>query len=176
MFWKKKDKVNDLTIHPSLGKMKYLGVGWNLSEKVKMSLWSETYDVSVCFVADTIEDDVNEKQVASMEIFRNVITEQKHKMEEIIMHNFESDDEEISSVRFVPEKIYFSKKGECALFYKDADAEEYDDLGCGFSMFLLPKFLTYSPEDCLDYILGEASLFTEKELYGDLRQDEAYHR
>jgi hypothetical protein len=41
-----------------------------------------------------VEEDVNEKQVESMEKFRSVIAEQKNKIEELIMQYLESDDDE----------------------------------------------------------------------------------
>lgn len=59
-----------------------------------MTLWNKTYDVPVCFVTPSVEEDVNEKQVESMEKFRSVIAEQKNKIEELIMQYLESDDDE----------------------------------------------------------------------------------
>lgn len=167
MFWKKKVKVNNCKTHPSLGEMKYLAVGWRLTEKVKMILWNQTYDVPVSLVTPSVEDDVNEKQVDSMEKMRSIIVELKSKIEEVIMQYLKSDDEEESCRRFVYEDIYISQNGECALFARDADAEEYDDLGSGFAMFLVPKIMLYSPEDCLDFVLGHWSAFTEEDLYSE---------
>lgn len=167
MFWKKKVKVDNCKTHPSLGEMKYLGVGWKLTEKVKMTLWNKAYDVPVCLVTSSVEEDVNEKQADSMEKLRSVIAEQKSKIEEVIMQYLKSDDEEDSCRRFVHEDIYISQNGECALFARDADEEEYDDLGSGFAMFLVPKIMLYSPEDCLDFVLGHWSAFTEEDLYSE---------
>ncbi len=166
MFGKKKNKVDKCKIHPSLGEILYVGIGWEKTEKIKMTLWSKTYDISLCFIAKKVEEDVNEKQLASLEKFRNVVKEQKNQIEELIMKSFECDNEENSSNRFVFEEILFSQNGECALFYKDADEEGYDDLGAGFAMFLIPKLMLHFPEDCLDYILGHENSFIEKDLYG----------
>lgn len=77
------------------------------------------------------------------------------------------DDFVESCRRFVHEDIYISQNGECALFARDADEEEYDDLGSGFAMFLVPKTMLYSPEDCLDFVLGHWSAFTEEDLYSE---------
>ena len=167
MFWKKKVKVSNCKTHPSLGEMKYLGVGWRLTEKVKMTLWNQTYDVPVSLVTPSVEEDVNEKQVDSMGKLRSAISEQKSKIEEVIMQYIKSDDEEESCRRFIHENIYISQNGECALFARDADEEEYDDLGSGFAMFLVPKTMLYSPEDCLDFVLGHWSAFTEEDLYSE---------
>ena len=166
MFGKKKDKAVKCKFHPSLGEINYVGIGWKKTEKVKVRLWSKTYDISLCFIAKTVEEDINEKQMASLERFRNVVEEQKNQIEKLIMECFECDSEENSSRRFAPRKILFSKNGECALFYKDADEEDYDDLGAGFAMFLLPKLIVEDPENSLDYILGGKDSFIEKDLYG----------
>ncbi|OPX42036.1 hypothetical protein CLHUN_40950 [Ruminiclostridium hungatei] len=166
MFGKKKNKAVKCKVHPSLGEILYVGIGWKKTEKIKVTLWSKTYDISLCFIAKTVEEDVKEKQVASLEKLRNVVNEQKNQIEKIIMKCFECDNEENSSHRFVPEEILISQNGECALFYKDADEEDYDDLGAGFAMFLLPKLMSHFPENCLDYILGHEDSFIEKDLYG----------
>lgn len=166
MFGKKKDKEVKCKIHPSLGEIRYVGIGWKKTEKIKVTLWSNTYDISLCFIAKTVEEDVNEKQVDSLEKFRNVVKEQKKKIEELIMKYFECDNEENSSHRFAPEEILFSQNGECALFYKDADEGNYDDPDAGFAMFLIPKLMYEDTENCLYYILGHENSFIKKELYG----------
>ncbi|OPX42034.1 hypothetical protein CLHUN_40930 [Ruminiclostridium hungatei] len=166
MFGKKKDKAVKCKIHPSLGEIKYLGIGWEKTEKAKVTLWSKTYDIPLCFIAKTVEEDVNEKQGVTLERFRNVVNEQKNQIEKLIMECFECDNEENSSHRFIPKEILFSQNGECALFARDADEENYNDIGASIAMFLVPKLMLEYPENCLDYILGGGGFFIKQELYG----------
>ena len=166
MFGKKKDKAVKCKFHPSLGEINYVGIGWKKTEKVKVRLWSKTYDISLCFIAKTVEEDINEKQMASLERFRNVVEEQKNQIEKLIMECFECDNEENSSRRFIPKDILFRQNGECALFVKDADEEDYNDIDTNFAIFLVPKLMAEDPENSLDYILGGEDSFIEKALYG----------
>lgn len=166
MFGKKKNKKADCKIHSSLGEIKYVGIGWEKTEKIKVTLWSKTYDISLCFIAKTVEEDINEKQLVSLEKFRNVVEEQKNQIEKLIMECFECDNEENSSRRFIPKDIIFRQNGECALFVKDADEEDYNDIDTNFAIFLVPKLMVEDPENSLDYILGGGDIFIEKGLYG----------
>ena len=166
MFGKKKDKAVKCKIHPSLGEINYVEIGWEKTEKIKMALWSKTYDISVCFIVNKALEDVNEKQMASLDRFRNVVEEQENQIKKLIMECLECDNEEDLSRRFIPEDILISQNGECVLFFKDTDVEDYNDIDSNFAIFLVPQLTIEDPENSLHYILGGKDSFIEKDLYG----------
>jgi hypothetical protein len=167
MFGNKRTKQEVVIINSAFGKMKYEWGCWKLCDEIKMILWDTAYNTDCYVMVETEEEEINEKQEIAWEKFNTMIVRQKKQIEEIIMKYFECDDAGDSSNRFVPEDIFFSKNGECALFAKDAEETDYDDLGAGFAIFLVPKLMLYSPEDCLDYIYGHPNSFIDKKLYGD---------
>lgn len=171
MFGKKiKNKRVEPTIHPILGEIKYLGYGWNPLEKIKLSLWSRVYEIQLCFIADSEDDVITEKQETAFEKFKNVIIDKKVEIEKAIISYARTEDEEIILSRLIPSEIYFSRKGECALFVEDTaeDGAYNDDTETAFALFLVPKITLQGSEDAVDYFAGSGAL--DDELYGN-RED-----
>ena len=157
MFGKKKKRtIVQNPIHPVLGEMKHLGVTWELTEKIELELWSEIYKMPLWFYARTEEAGITEEQEIAFEKLKNVMIEKKHELEAAIIGYAQTDDEEILRSRFIPHYIYFSRKGECALFVEDTDEDGAynDDTETAFALFLLPKVLLIPSEDALDFLHG----------------------
>jgi hypothetical protein len=167
MFGRKKTKQDVVLWHPAFGEMKYVADSWKATTGVKLDLWNRTYEVECYLLSEAATNGVTEAQEAAIEKFGNVVVEQKSSIEEIIMKFSESDNEEKIGNRFIPDHIYFSQKGECALFVLDNYEDDYDSkFDAGFAILLVPKLLLCPAEDCLAYLLRGEGYFTDEELYG----------
>ncbi len=165
---KKKSTIVQNPIHPVLGEMKYLGTTWKVTEKIELDLWSEIYEIPLWFYARSEKDGITEEQEMAFEKLKNVIIKKKHEIEAAIIGYAQTDAKEILRSRFIPHYIYFSRKGECALFVEDTDEDGAynDDTETAFALFLLPKVLLIASEDSLDFLHGGGS-FIYDDLYGE---------
>ena len=168
MFGKKhKDRIVETPIHPVIGEIKYIGIGWEATEKIQLALWRKTYDIPLNFIADSKEDSITENQEIAFEKLKQVIIEQKSEIEKSIISYAKTEDEEELLIRFIPSHIHISKKGECALFVADTDEDGAynDETETAFALFLMPKLLLYTSEDSLDFLLGGGGSLHD-DLYG----------
>ena len=152
MFGKKKKQIKTL-MHPKLGELKFGLDFWEPTSKTKLALWNRVYDVSLWFVAENIEENINQNQETAFEQLNKIIVEQKCTIEKLILEHSEAENEKDADNRFIPKYIVFSRNGECALFCEDTTEGSYDDdLNAGFAVLLIPQLIFTSSEECFDFM------------------------
>lgn len=155
---KKKKEEKRVYVHPQLGEMEYYLDSWRPAFVYKAELWGKAFDVEIGFMADSEGEDINQEQEESYEKFKNVITEQRGAIEEMIVSTYTYTESEMDvRDRVVPYAVDFNRKGECALFFMDMEEKEIfelEPLSTGFAIFLVPELLFVDTEQCADCMSG----------------------
>ena len=169
MFGKKKSIINS-----TFGEIEYFSTNWRSISKIPLSLFGESYLITVLAVAKSDKDVINQLQENAFKRFNEIVVNRKCEIEEVIIRHFQTVDkiEDFTSrhkkqynlddtgTRFIPTNIVFSKSGECGLYVED-DAEEYgeyDDWDEGFVLSIIPEIKIHSKEQYSGYIYGGGSL------------------
>lgn len=173
LFRKKEKKPQKVIVHSELGELKFDAIEWYPAAKIRVALWNRVYDVPISFFAKSEEEEPAPSQEAAYQKFKNIVVEQRDTIEKMILEDAEEEDAEKAGNRLIPYAIYISREGECALAFGDtAECEECDfSHETGFALFLIPRLLIYSAEECLDFMLGYRDQWTLGDLYGQKNTD-----
>lgn len=167
---KREKKAPKVIMHSELGELRYVINGWETVSAVKLDLWGKSYNVSLNFYADTEEDEPNSDQENAYQKFRGIMVEQRNVIERLLLDYSKEEIMENAGDRILPRNVEFSRKGECALFFEDTeDGIAYeDDTNAGIALFLIPRILIDSSENCFDYMCGYRDTSMREDLYGEL--------
>ena len=167
--FRKKKKKENVYVHPKFGEMIHVHGMWSPVVRERLQLWDKDYDVPLTFLVENKEAAITSVQEEAYEKYKSIVAERREEMERLAYP--EGDNELALSDRIIPQEIYFSRKGECAIFFKDMEAEMgnsiyYSTFCSEFAITVLPIMLRAPYRICIECMFGRAEFASIKELAG----------